>query len=274
MRCYSKKVRDNYKSILERARTSELILPQASIQLLLVVAIILSVIAMLGYSIGGYQFAFLEINSFSSNISPALLSNLTIFGDGVFLLALVLLFSCRNVRFLWTVLFTTIVAAIVVNLLKDYFAIPRPPAVLDPESFNLLGRAYKARSFPSGHSMTAFLLASICFCYIQNWYFKVSILILAVLVGLSRVLIGVHWPMDVLIGGALGVVLGVAGVIVTVKWKAGICAFVHLFTLTVLVIACIMVFVDGNDYKLALPLIYASAGAALAQVIRDYFLVK
>ncbi len=73
---------------------------------------------------------------------------------------------------------------------------PSSPAVLDPETFNLLGRAYKARSFPSGHSLTAFLLASVCFCYTKNVFFKVVLITLAVLVGLSRVLIGVHWPMD------------------------------------------------------------------------------
>ncbi|MGB0783527.1 MAG: phosphatase PAP2 family protein [Marinomonas sp.] len=274
MRCSSTNICNNYKSLLEEARSTPTVVSQSNIQILLVIAIVLASLAGIGYSMGGYQFAFLEINHLSSYISPTLLENLTVFGDGVFLLALVLLFSCRHIRFHWTVLFTTIVSAIVVNLLKDYFAMPRPPAVLDPEAFNLLGRAYKSRSFPSGHSMTAFLLATICFCYVQNLYFKVSIMMLAVLVGLSRVLIGVHWPADVLIGGSLGVVLGVAGVMVTAKWKAGICAYVHLFTLTLLVIACIMIFVDGNDYKLALPLLYVVSAAALFRVFKNYIWLK
>jgi membrane-associated phospholipid phosphatase len=274
MRCQLIKMSTNYKSLLDQARTTEMVVPQFSIQILLLVAALLASMAMIGEVVGGYQFAFMAINSLSVYIPVVILENMTVFGDGVFLLVLVLLFSCRHIRFYWAVLFTSLLGVIVVNLLKDYFAMPRPPAVLDPETFNLLCRAYKARSFPSGHSLTAFLLASVCFCYTKNVFFKVVLITLAVLVGLSRVLIGVHWPMDVLVGGSLGIVLGVGGVMITAKWKFGLCAYVHLFMLSLMVIACIAVFVAGNDYTLALPLLYAAAGAALVQAVRDYILVK
>lgn len=274
MRCHLTKMSTNYKLLLDQARSSKAVVPQSSIQILLLVAVLLASTAMIGDLLGGYHFGFMEINRLSVYIPSFLLENMTVFGDGVFLLALVLLFSCRNIRFHWTVLFTTLLGAIVVNLLKDYFAMPRPPAVLDPEAFNLLGRAYKARSFPSGHSLTAFLLASVCFCYVQNAYAKATFILLAVLVALSRVLIGVHWPMDVLVGGALGVILGVGGVMITAKWKFGLCAYVHLFTLSLLVIACIMVFVDGNDYKLALPLLYVVSAAAIIRTMKSYVFVR
>lgn len=274
MFCHFTKIATNYKSILDHAKSSDMVIPQSSIRALLLVAVVLAGIAMIGEIVGGYQFAFLEINSLSPYIPRGLLENMTVFGDGVFLLTLVLLFTCRHIRFHWAILFTSLLGAIVVNLLKDYFAMPRPPAVLDPETFNLIGRAYKSRSFPSGHSLTAFLLATVCFCYTRNIYFKVVLITLAILVGLSRVLIGVHWPMDVLVGGSLGIILGLGGAIITSKWTFGICAYVHLFTLSVLVIACVMVFVAGNDYTLALPLLYAAAGAALVQAVRDYILVK
>ncbi|WP_421847164.1 phosphatase PAP2 family protein [Marinomonas sp.] len=274
MRSYLKKVSTNYKLLIDQARNTEMIVSSSSIQVLIAIAVGLASIALVGNTLSGYHFAFMEINRFSSNISPVLLENMTVFGDGVFLLALILLLSNRQVRFHWTILFTSLLSAIVVNVLKDYFAMPRPPAVLDAEAFNLIGRAYQARSFPSGHSATAFLLATVCFCYAQNAYFKAALILLAVLVGLSRILIGVHWPMDVLVGGALGIVLGLTGVMVTAKWKFGLCAPVHLFTLGLMVIACIMIFVDGNDYKLAMPMLYVVAAAALVQTIRNYIWVK
>ena len=268
------KVSTNYRSLINKAKATEITICQPSVQALLVTAALLAAVAIFGYIRSGYQFAFMTINSLSPYVPDVLLENVTIFGDGIFLLTLILLFSCRNIQFHWTVLFTSLLGAIIVNLLKDYFSMPRPPAVLDPETFNLIGKAYKTRSFPSGHSLTAFLLATICFCYAKNWYLKTSFIVLAVMVALSRILLGVHWPMDVLVGGALGIVIGVAGMIITSKWKAGVCAYVHLFTLSLFVISCIVVFVEGNDYELALPLLYIVATAALLRLIRSYVLVR
>jgi len=274
MHCQLSKIINNYKELIKDARQYEMVLPKSSITALLVISLSLFATAMIGFSQGGHYFAFTEINNLAPYIPSWLLENITVFGDGIFLLALVLLLSCRNPRFHWTILFVSLVSAVVVNLLKDYYAIPRPPAVLDPEAFNLLGRGYTSRSFPSGHSMTGFLVASVCICYTKNNLLKVLFMTMAVLVALSRVLIGVHWPMDVLVGGSLGILLGVGGVVVTAKWKAGICPFVHLFTVGILIIACVVIFVDGNDYNLALPMLYFIAGAALFQAIRRYVFVK
>lgn len=271
---YLKKVSTNYKLLLDENKSREPSISLQNFSVLISLATVLVAIAFVGNTLGGHHFAFIEINSFSSQIPPALLENITVFGDGTFLLPLVLLLANRHVRLHWAILFTSLLSAIVVNLLKDYFAISRPPAVLSSEAFNLIGRAYHARSFPSGHSATAFLLATVCFCYTKNMYFKVTFMLLAILVGLSRILIGVHWPIDVLVGGALGIVLGLIGIIVTEKWKLGLRAPVHLLMLGLMIISCVVIFVDGNDYKLAMPMLYIVAVAALVQTIRNYFWVK
>jgi phosphatidylglycerophosphatase B len=68
-------------------------------------------------------------------------------------------------------------------------------------------------SMPSGHSFNAFLLASML-AYalfelnqrrINAWLYLP--LLWAALVGLSRVVLGVHTPLDVSIGGALGLIV-------------------------------------------------------------------
>lgn len=57
-------------------------------------------------------------------------------------------------------------------------------------------------SFPSGHSAAAFLMAVIC----AHYYPALSPLCfcLASVIGISRVLLGVHYPGDILAGACLG----------------------------------------------------------------------
>lgn len=57
-------------------------------------------------------------------------------------------------------------------------------------------------SFPSGHTAAAFLFA----CLVANFYpsFTIPLYIWASMVGISRVLLGVHYPSDTIAGAILG----------------------------------------------------------------------
>lgn len=59
-------------------------------------------------------------------------------------------------------------------------------------------------SFPSDHTMLFFSVAVSFFLYKAAW--RYAWLMLAVLVGLSRIVVGVHYPFDVFVGASLGFV--------------------------------------------------------------------
>jgi membrane-associated phospholipid phosphatase len=75
--------------------------------------------------------------------------------------------------------------------------------------------SYALASFPSGHATTAFALATLLSLWYPRW--TAVWLVIAIGVGWSRIVLGSHFPSDVL-GGA---VLGVAVVLVMQRWVSG-----------------------------------------------------
>lgn len=115
-----------------------------------------------------------------------------------------LLFDGR--RFPAVVIAVSVAGGIVLSLaLKLGYARPRPDLV--PH-----GSEVYTASFPSGHAMMSaavYLTLGVLLARVQprqplRIYFLVLAVLLTVLVGVSRVYLGVHWPSDVLAGWSAG----------------------------------------------------------------------
>ena len=100
------------------------------------------------------------------------------------------------------------------SVLKGFFEMPRPRIWLsarnrldefDTIALNHIHDGFT--SFPSGHTLAAFVLATIL-AYLRPKY-QLLFLIGAVLVGFSRIYLVQHFLEDVLFGSILGVMLGV-----------------------------------------------------------------
>ncbi|MGE5272733.1 MAG: phosphatase PAP2 family protein [Verrucomicrobiota bacterium] len=92
------------------------------------------------------------------------------------------------------------VATVLASLLKTAFGRPRPP-VGHPEIHPLVDVPHSA-SMPSGHAAGAF--AAAVAVGLVHPRLRWPMLVLAMLIGLSRVWLGVHYLSDVIAGAALG----------------------------------------------------------------------
>lgn len=98
-------------------------------------------------------------------------------------------------------LFVAIVLSVYLNaLLKDTFAVERPFVYADVSAL----RAPDDYSFPSGHAQTAFVFWGFLALHIRRRWFSAAASLLIVLIGFSRLYLGVHFPSDVAAGWVTG----------------------------------------------------------------------
>lgn len=128
-------------------------------------------------------------------------------GDGVFwyaLMAVLLLqFRAEAVPAVLHMLGAGLVGTVLYTLIKHKTVRPRPFSV-HPD-IACAGKILDQFSFPSGHTMHA-----TCFSIIVPYYFPGLLWVVApfsVMVAMSRPILGLHYPSDVLAGAALGAAL-------------------------------------------------------------------
>lgn len=90
------------------------------------------------------------------------------------------------------------------KLLKRHTVRPRPYQV--HQVIRLGERPLDHFSFPSGHTLHAVLMTTVLGSLVPPLLF--ILLPFTVLVALSRMVLGLHYPTDVLVGAALGAILG------------------------------------------------------------------
>jgi membrane-associated phospholipid phosphatase len=99
--------------------------------------------------------------------------------------------------------------------LKSIFLAPRPE--IGTRLYVPLTGA-TTHSFPSGHVSRAFSVATFLSARFRTWNVAVPLFAYAVLMGISRMYVGVHWPTDVLAGAVIGSLLGL-GFSQAVRWE-------------------------------------------------------
>ena len=206
-----------------------------------------------GLALGGDWYAgFMPAQAASKVLPGALWESLTTLGDGRIQLALMLPFCLRYPRVFWALVLGALLAGMLSRGFKLWFELPRPAAVLDASQITVIGARLTTHSFPSGHTVSAFSFI-VAWLALLGWWRALPMVMLAALVGFSRIAVGAHWPVDVLAGAVIGLAGGWLGLRLSrhFRWGLGICA--HWMLVGIAVIAVATLPFDGQGYPDTLP---------------------
>ena len=162
----------------------------------------------------------------SDKVSPSfigLMQFFTFFGKPEFMIPAYLLLIawfafCKKTVFAWEVFIMGASSTALLFGLKKIFGRPRPEQPL----FEYLG----GYSFPSGHALLTFVFCSVIIYLIWQsrladswkWIFSILLVLFSMAVGISRIILRVHYPTDVIAGFTMGYIWVLLGLWVQHKY--------------------------------------------------------
>ena len=210
----------------------------------------------------------------------AIMSAVTWLGHELLPIAIICIFYwCLNKKLAYKAGFSFFFSGLTVQTLKVTFRIDRP-WILDPEFKPVESAIEEATgySFPSGHTQAATSLFSTLALFFKRWYVKLACVLIFVLVGFSRMYLGVHTPLDVLVSMGVTLFFSIAIFVVidkiydTRKYDAVLSVVMAVISLAVMIYAALLMHNGTIEYKYASDCC-KSGGAGLAFAI-GFFLER
>ena len=102
---------------------------------------------------------------------------------------------------------------VIVSLMRELIDCNRPYEVIECEALSdMASGRKKGHSFPSRHVFSAFIIGTLWM--ILSPYVGAATLLFGAVIAISRVLLGIHFLRDVVVGAVIGVASGVIGILI------------------------------------------------------------
>jgi len=161
------------------------------------------------------QQLFLFLNSFNSPFWDQVMSIISGTATWIPLYLAILIYLGVKLRKKFLVLILTIIIAVTLSdqisvLIKNSVHRLRPCHEPSLEGMVHLVKGYCGGlyGFVSSHASNSFMVAMLCLLLIRRCWFTWFIIIWALVIGYSRIYLGVHYPGDVICGSLLGILIG------------------------------------------------------------------
>ena len=195
---------------------------------------------------------------------------LTLFGNQMVALVLLSILFWRHLNLLRAVLIAVLISFLITHGIKEFIGLERPYALLNPASFHLIGEKLTNPAFPSGHTATAFAIMGSIGFYFKDNALLLLMLFFATLVGVSRIMLGVHWPIDVVVGAALGWVCAWLGVSLIEAHFLRDHDIWNYVTYTIYLLIASYLFWKGTQYPVTYWVIKIISGLAILMLLSAF----
>ncbi len=156
---------------------------------------------------------FVAINHWCAPVAAPVWTGLSLLGNAWGVLGVTAPLLVLAPRLMWAWLCAAPFAIAFARTGKALLFSPRPAAEVDNAQMRIVGETLHNVSMPSGHTLTAFAVASALYFALpkQGRARHLWLFVLAAGAGLSRIAVGAHWPGDVAVGLCLGLLAGMLG---------------------------------------------------------------
>jgi membrane-associated phospholipid phosphatase len=184
-----------------------------------------------------------SIQSINNNFFDVFFEIITIFGEELFIIpVLAVIYWGIDKRFGEYIGFSIFSSLLVNNFLKDIFKFNRPIGEENIRSLRV--ETATGYSFPSGHSQGAGTFYSSLSFYIRKKTIYFFSFIMIILIGFSRLYLGVHYPKDVLVGIILGVFISY----ITYFFYYRVLSRNKMYIILLMIFAPLLLFVESADF--------------------------
>lgn len=147
-----------------------------------------------------------SIQSIANPFLDVLFELITICGEQIVLISIIsIIYWTVDKKFGEYIAYSVLTSVLLNNTIKDIFKMKRP---IGEEGIRTLREeTATGYSFPSGHTQGTSSFYGAMAIYLKKKIMYIIAITMIILVGFSRLYLGVHYPKDVIVGGGLGILI-------------------------------------------------------------------